>query len=287
MVRPGRESRREAGSLLLEMLLSLSLTLLVIMAALPVVSWSRALGADVSRRALQAEGAQLTGLRFMRDVRRAGFGLSPGEESLTVDPAGGRVEMAFLEGGFDGGVPVVEAAPPGQTYLSVAALSGFAAGDKVALRDRWGRAFRTTVTTPEPALLRLHLRDPLPFPALPEAGARVYRIVRREWSLADSGLRRDGQPALDPPVDWRAAALPATAAESALSWLEGGADGSPAGESGDVIVAVRLSVGGMAGSSGPPGLRPGDGRPRRALILPLLAGARNQAGHRAWGSPLP
>lgn len=276
----------EAGSSLLEALLSLALTLMVLVMALPVLSWSRSLAADASRLALESEGAQLTALRLLRDVRRAGFGLPAGESALSVDAENGSILLAFLDGGFHGGYAVIEPAPAGQTFLLLAAAGDLREGDEVALRDGWGRAFRTWVADRESEILRVHLSDPLPFPALPEAGARLYRVRRREWHLDGDGLRRDGQPALDPPVGLAAATVEAASWESGLRWALAEGEGErPPGGAGGLLAAV-LAVGGP--TSPPAGiLGPGDVRPRRRALIPLLGRVRNHDRVRSSGSPLP
>jgi hypothetical protein len=286
VVRPRRPAACEVGSSLLEALLSLVLSLLVLVMALPVLSWSRSLAADASRQALESEGAQLTALRLLRDVRRAGFGLTAGESALRIDPEDGRILLAFLDGGFHGGYAVIEPAPAGQTFLLLAAVGELREGDEVTLRDGWGRAFRTRVAEREAALLRVHLSDPLPFPALPEAGARLYRVRRREWRLDGDGLRRDGQPALDPPVGLAAATLGGVSWESGLRWVLANGEGErpPAGDEG--LLAAVLAVGGPAITAG--GVRgPGDVRPRRGARVPLLGHVRNRLRIRSSGSPLP
>jgi len=276
----------ESGFSLLEALLSLALSLVVLAVALPVLSWSRSLAADASRQALESEGAHLTALRLLRDVRRAGFGLPAGESALRIDPEEGSIHLAFLDGGFDGGYAVIEPAPAGQTFLHLATVGELREGDEVALRDRLGRAFRTRVADRESALLRVHLSDPLPFPALPEAGARLYRVRRREWHLDGDGLRRDGQPALDPPVGLAAATVEAASWESGLRWIlaEGKGERPPGGD-GELLAAV-LVVGGPTGPSNGI-LGPGDVRPRRRALIPFLGRVRNHLRIRSSGSPLP
>jgi hypothetical protein len=219
-------------------------------------------------------------------VRRAGFGLPAGETALRIDPVTGRIQLAFLEGGFHGGYAVTEPAPPGQTYLLLAAVGELRDGDEVALRDRWGRSFQTRVTGRDAALLRVHLNDPLPFPALPEAGARLYRIRRREWRLDEDGLRRDGQPALDPPVSLAAAAVDADFWENGLSWTLAAGKGERPPGGGEGLLAAVLAVGGLARPSGA-ALQPGDVRPRRRALVPLLGRVRNHDRVRSSGTPLP
>jgi hypothetical protein len=281
-----RDQAGESGSSLLEGLLSLALTLVVLAASLPALSWGRSLAADATRRSLEWEGAHLVALRLLRDVRSAGFGLPAGEAALRVDPDDGRIQLAYLDGGFQGGFAVIEPAPAGQTFLLLAAAGELREGDEVALRDRWGRAFQTRVTGRDTSLLRVEIRDPLPFPALPEAGARLYRTCRREWRLDGTGLRRDGQPALDSPVSLAATAVERSSWETVLRWsLATGSGESPSGAGADLLAAV-LAVGGERRPAGAlPG--PGDVRPRRTTLVPIIGRVRNGGVVMPVGSPLP
>ncbi len=277
---PVAARRREAGGLLLESLLSLALGLTVLGVALPLLSWSRAVARDLGRRAAAADGARLAAHRIALDLRRAGFGLGDAPPAITA--AGTRLAIRHLEGGFDGGTPVVEPAPPGQAFLAVAALGSMQPGDEVVLRDRLARQHLSRVTYRDAVLRRVGLADPLPFPALPREGARLYRVVRREWRLASDGLRRDGQPALDPPVVMRSAAAASTQLPELLAWLGTLApDAPPAAGTPDLTLApVRA---GAADGIRAPG--PGGARPARSVTLRLMVGARQPQA--AAGSPLP
>jgi hypothetical protein len=245
-----------------------------------MLTWSRTLGAGLARRAAVADGVRLAAHRLAADLRQAGFGLASSDPA--VNAAGPLLELRFADGGFDGGTPVLAPAPPGQDFLAVAAVGDMQPGDQVLLRDRLARELVSRVTYRDAVRRQIGIADPLPFPALPEAGARLYRIVRREWRLAPDGLRRDGQPALDAPAGLRTAVAAAAGLDGVLGWLAAPAPGPPPAAGAPALTAVRLQ-GGDPFQAIP--LGPGRARPERAVTLLLLVGPRQPVA--AAASPLP
>ncbi|MFQ5669617.1 MAG: hypothetical protein ACE5HD_03735 [Acidobacteriota bacterium] len=284
-MKPDRTRQAQSGSVLLESLVSLALGLIVIAVALPLLLWSRCAAADTADRAARADGARLSVLRLIRESRRAGFGLAGEMEAFRVAETGDRVSLVFLEGGFRGGLPVLEPAPSGARSIVLGALGTLRAGDEVALRDREGRfaSGRIERLTRDP--LTVVLAAGLPFPVSPESGARLYRVCRREWLLAGGVLRRDGQPILDPPVGFSLTAG-AGAPDEALSWVVArGLAGSPGSVAGPLLMA-QLTVGSGRPGQAAPG-SPCAGHALREVRLPVVVQPQHGWPENLAASPLP
>lgn len=268
----------ESGAALADALVSLALTVTVLAAVLPAVLGADRIAGAASRRAVLADGGRLVARRLTDDLRRAGFGLAGRLPGVVVEPGGAAVEIQFLEGGFQGGVPLTAAALAGDTRIEVSAAGGFRAGDPIILLDREGGFTEARVEARDAGAGWLELSPALARAIGPAAGGRVYHLVRRRWWLDGRLLRRDGQPAMDAVVSLGLGTWSAGEVEDALAWMLDDA-GEP-GTSAPEVVAFRFTVAEERGGVGPQAAVP-------ELHLGLLLRAANTAPFMVAGSALP
>ena len=268
----------EAGAALADALVSLGLTVTVLAAVLPAVLGADRIAGAASRRAVLADGGRLVGRRMADDLRRAGFGLAGRLPGVVVEEGGGAVDIQYLEGGFQGGVPMTASTPAGGTRVEVSAVGDFGVGDPIVLLDRQGGFATAWVAARDVSDGWLEVNPALARAFSPGEGGRVYRLVRRRWWLDGRLLRRDGQPAMDAVASLGLATWGTGQAQDALAWVLDAA-GEP-GTSAPEVVAVRLTVAEERRGVGPRVAVPD-------LRLGLLLRAANMAPPMAAGSALP
>jgi hypothetical protein len=238
----------ERGGSLAEALVALLLVLVVLGAALPVLGQARAVAAACVSAAGEGAALRAAMWRLERDLERAGFGLPDSVSPLRIEDPSVGLSVAFLGGGFAGGIAIRAAVPAGARTVGLAALMGIEAGDEVVLRDRSGHVFLSRLAAIDGARDEVELAGPLPFTAEPEHGARLWRLERHVWEWGVDGVRRNGQSFVERPLAVILHALrPETLAVEAFHH-------QPLGEAAGSLLTLHVGSGGGETAPRVPGL---------------------------------